>query len=584
MSNLKTGYILKEEYKIERVLGEGGFGITYLAQDLNLEQKVVIKEFFPQSISRREESSHSITPFGEGKNIFSHLIDRFMEEAKLLAKLKHPNIVRVTSLFKGNNTVYFVMEYEEGETLSNYLKRYPILKEKDIIKIIMPIIEGIKYTHSRGILHRDIAPDNIFLKKNAMPMLIDFGSARNAIANESQTLSAIAKDGYSPPEQYTENKEQTPATDVYSLGAVIFKMITGKKPLNSTQRQIEIFDGEEDIVTKELLQNKGKYSNKLIEATIKALQISQKNRFDTVDKLQVALIKEKEVKKEKIKRKTIRKKENKKEEIKTKIIKEKGLFPKNKFIPSPFSILAIIFISLLLFSSIENRELKKEKERISLEKKEERKRLELEQKRLKEKKERLALQKEEERKKFELEQKKLKEKNERLALQKEEERKRLELEQKKFREENDRLVVLQKENEMLKIDGLTYQNQPFHLMKWKEAKIYCLNLELGGYSDWRLPTRKELNKLANIKLYGTSYDNHKNWKKWFNKNKHKRNKNSRGDSFFIKKEFIENIPTYLFWVWTLEEGYNNAWIVNFSRGYDFLDYKTLFIYVLCVRE
>ena len=290
MSNrLKEGFILNNQYEILSVLGEGGFGITYLAKDLQLEHKVVIKEFFPQSISRREENTNSIIPYGEGEDNFSHFLLRFSEEAKLLAKLRHPNIVRVISFFELNDTAYFVMEYEEGETLADYLKRYPTLKEEDIIKIVMPILEGTKETHSKGVLHRDIAPDNIFLKKNGMPMLIDFGSARNAIAKESQTLSAIAKDGYSPPEQYTVNKEQTPATDIYALGAVMYRMVTGEKPPNSTQRQTDILEEKKDPVDSSLDKYKSKYSKNFIEAIRKSLNITQSKRFNSIEELQRAL-------------------------------------------------------------------------------------------------------------------------------------------------------------------------------------------------------------------------------------------------------------------------------------------------------
>ena len=135
---------------------------------------------------------------------------------------------------------------------------------------------------------------------------------------------------------------------------------------------------------------------------------------------------------------------------------------------------------------------------------------------------------------------------------------------------------------IVKIDGVMYQNEPFKEVKWEEAKSYCLNLKLGGYSDWRLPTKKELNKLANIKLYGT-WDNY--WEEWFRKNNHKKNKNSQGDSFFIRKEFIENIPTSWFWVWSVEEmDSTHAWVVLFNYGHDLWNGKNYVNYALCVRE
>ena len=234
---LPLGHILQNEYKIEQVLGAGGFGITYLARDTNLNYLVVIKEFLPQDMATRDQSRINVTPFTKDTQSYSHLLKRFSEEAQLLAKMRHPNIVKVTRFFKANNTAYFVMEYAEGETLKDYLKRNNTLKEEEILSIMMPILEGAKYVHTQGFLHRDIAPDNIYLTKNGMPILIDFGAARDAIAEESKNISSIVKEGYSSPEQYTINNKQNASSDIYALGAVFYRLITGKVPVGATYRQ-----------------------------------------------------------------------------------------------------------------------------------------------------------------------------------------------------------------------------------------------------------------------------------------------------------------------------------------------------------
>lgn len=288
---LSEDYILKEDYRIIKSLGEGGFGITYLAEDKALGSKVVIKEFLPQSIATRDQTHNTVSPYTQGDEVFTHLLRRFEEEARLLAGLRHPNIVKVTRLIGENETAYFIMDYEEGETLEEFLEHSSALTEKEILEIILPILEGTKYVHGEGVLHRDIAPDNIYLKSTGMPMLIDFGAARNAIANESQNLSAIAKDGYSPPEQYTVNSDQNPATDIYALGAVMYRMITGHKPANAAHRQTAKLENHPDPIGNLVVNYEGKYSKSLLQAVTKALNISQSKRFQSIEVFQEAISK-----------------------------------------------------------------------------------------------------------------------------------------------------------------------------------------------------------------------------------------------------------------------------------------------------
>jgi len=288
-NTLPNGYLLDDRYEIVSVLGQGGFGITYLAKSIKLEHQVVIKEFLPQNMAVRDQSHYTVTPYSQGDSLYSHLLKRFVEEARLLANLRHPNIVKVADFLEANETAYFIMDYEEGETLEDYLQEHSTLTEQDILSIMMPILEGTKYVHSKGVLHRDIAPDNIYLKTNGMPMLIDFGAARNAIAQQSQVLSAIAKDGYSPPEQYTPNTEQNASTDIYALGAVMYRMVTGNKPANAAQRQMALLNNELDPTGDIVEGYKTKYSKTLLQAIVKAIAIRQNDRFQSIEEFQRAI-------------------------------------------------------------------------------------------------------------------------------------------------------------------------------------------------------------------------------------------------------------------------------------------------------
>lgn len=288
-NTLPVGYILQNEYKIERLLGAGGFGITYLARDINLNYLVVIKEFLPQDMATRDQSHIIVTPFTKDTKSYQHLLLRFSEEAQLLANMRHPNIVKVTRFFKANNTAYFVMEYAVGETLKEYLKRNNTLSEEEILSVMMPILEGAKYVHEQGFLHRDIAPDNIYLTKNGMPILIDFGAARDAIAEESKNISSIVKEGYSSPEQYTINNLQNASSDIYALGAVFYRMITGKVPTNAPHRQTALLNDGTDPIGDIAQEYEKKNTPQFLHAVKKALNIRAVDRFASVGEFQKAL-------------------------------------------------------------------------------------------------------------------------------------------------------------------------------------------------------------------------------------------------------------------------------------------------------
>ncbi|MGA9794061.1 MAG: serine/threonine-protein kinase [Rhizomicrobium sp.] len=224
------------QYEINGVLGSGGFGITYLARDTGLDASVAIKEYLPSELAVRQEDSKVSAVSSTAEMDFKWGLERFLDEARVLAKFRHPNIVHVFQVFESNNTAYIVMEYAHGETLSEMIQRCGTLSEKQTRDIILPILDGLRRVHERGFLHRDIKPGNIILREEGGPALIDFGAARQAIETKSRSITSIVTEGYAPLEQYDPNGNQGPWTDIYALGAVAYKCLTGKTPPAATSR------------------------------------------------------------------------------------------------------------------------------------------------------------------------------------------------------------------------------------------------------------------------------------------------------------------------------------------------------------
>jgi serine/threonine protein kinase len=235
---LVAGYRL-EQYQIERILGKGGFGITYVAIDTHLGKRVAIKELLPDSIATRVEGSTVVPQTTSMEDSWAWAKERFLEEARFLAGFSHPAIVGVHRLLEANGTAYMVMDYVEGESYEARLRR--IGKEPDqasLMAVIGPIMEGIEELHAKHLLHRDIKPDNILIDKRGKPVLIDFGSARTSVG-ATMTMTSMVTHGYSPIEQYQTKGKMGPWTDIYALGAVMCRAITGEKPPVAADRVIE---------------------------------------------------------------------------------------------------------------------------------------------------------------------------------------------------------------------------------------------------------------------------------------------------------------------------------------------------------
>ena len=228
---LPTGYGL-QEYRIEKLLGVGGFGLTYLALDENLNLRVALKEYMPGELALRG-ADHSILPsssehaesFGWGKR-------RFLDESRTLASFRHPNIVRVMRFFEANGSAYMVMEFVEGAPLSDWIKPRRPLGGDALLALLRPLLDGLEVVHRSGYTHRDIKPGNIYMREDGTPVLLDFGSARM----QASELTAVVSPGYAPFEQYHTQGDQGPWSDVYALAGVLYWIITGNRPHEAAAR------------------------------------------------------------------------------------------------------------------------------------------------------------------------------------------------------------------------------------------------------------------------------------------------------------------------------------------------------------
>jgi serine/threonine protein kinase len=236
---LWPGTVLKEQYVLGRVLGHGGFGITYLGWDLNLARKIAIKEYFPAGVAARMSGNPSVFPHSKKfENEFRWGLERYLEEARTVARFQnHPFIVWVQNFFALHGTAYLILEFLEGATLEECLKSWGNLDFATAFRVMRPVMDALREVHSIGLLHRDISPDNIFVLRNGQIKVIDFGAARYALGQQSQNLSVILKHGYAPPEQYESRGSQGAWTDVYAVAATMYRCLTGEVPPSSPDRQ-----------------------------------------------------------------------------------------------------------------------------------------------------------------------------------------------------------------------------------------------------------------------------------------------------------------------------------------------------------
>ena len=269
-------------YVLERVLGQGGFGITYLARDANLDQQVAIKEYLPVDVATRRPDASVRSRTEEQSERYRWGLDRFIREARTLARFDHPNIVRVLSVFEHNNTAYMVMRFEEGENLAALLERRRTLPEDELMRIVLPILDGLELVHNAGFIHRDIKPDNIHIRADGSPVLLDFGSARHSMGH-ARTVTILVAPGYAPFEQYYSSGENQGAwTDLYSLGATCYRAISGISPMDAITRSKGILGSTQEILVPAAIIGSGRYSAGLLKAIDHALQFAEKERPQSI--------------------------------------------------------------------------------------------------------------------------------------------------------------------------------------------------------------------------------------------------------------------------------------------------------------
>ena len=275
---LRKGTRLIGRYTIEGVLGQGGFGITYLGMDELHKKKVAIKEFFPQGIVTRNieyEDTVTVTLVGEKEN-YDKGKERFLKEAQTMAMFsKDKGIVKALDFFEINNTAYIVMEYLEGVTLKQYLRENERIDAEDLVELLVPLIEALDEIHSQGLIHRDISPDNIMVLPDGRIKLMDFGAARDYTEFGEKSLSIVLKPGYAPPEQYQTHGVQGPWTDIYALCATMYKCITGENPPDAIDRLV-------DDHLKKISAFGFTVSPQIEEAIIKGMSVAAKDRYQNV--------------------------------------------------------------------------------------------------------------------------------------------------------------------------------------------------------------------------------------------------------------------------------------------------------------
>ena len=276
-SALPAGYRL-HWYELGEVLGQGGFGITYLAEDLNLKRQVALKEYFPAEYCRRE--GDRVVPFeGAKRETFDWGLRRFVDEARTLSQFEHPNIVKVHAVFEENGTGYMVMSYERGRSLQDLLEEGASLDEATLLGIVRPLLEGLAIVHDHKFIHRDIKPDNILIRADRTPALLDFGSARRALPGEDNALTVVVTPGYAPVEQYySQADEQGPWTDIYGLGATLYRAVSGKPLTNAVERSKSQLGQVQETHQGELALEQANYSQPFLRAIAHAIQFRPEDR------------------------------------------------------------------------------------------------------------------------------------------------------------------------------------------------------------------------------------------------------------------------------------------------------------------
>jgi len=274
------------EFEILALIGQGGFGIVYLAQDHALQRRVALKEYLPTALARRGPEASVLAHSSRHVESFAAGLNSFINEARLLARFDHPALIRVHRFWQARGTAYIAMPFLEGESLKAWRLRQTTAPDETWLRaLLMPLLEALELIHGAGCLHRDIAPDNIMLVADGLPVLLDFGAARRTVGEMTQTLTAVLKPGYAPLEQYAELPalRQGPWTDLYALGALLHFLITGQTPPAAVARAVQ--DGYQPLATRGL---EG-YSRALLQGTDRCLAMRAEDRPPSIAALRALL-------------------------------------------------------------------------------------------------------------------------------------------------------------------------------------------------------------------------------------------------------------------------------------------------------
>ncbi len=279
---LPTGFQL-QDYEIRKVLSSGGFSFVYLARDKD-KKTVAIKEYLPTSIALRTDGA-TVLPNTDDVALFRHGLKCFFDEGLSLAKIDHKNIVRVLNFFRANETVYMVMQYERGKSLQDYiLGQADLVPEQFIRRVFGELSNGLREVHTQKLLHLDIKPANIYIRLDGSPVLLDFGSARQALSANQAKISPSYTPGFASPEQYYDRKLLGPWSDIYSIGATMYACLTRTSPLAANQRI------KNDLLIPATKLGKDMYSKNLLEIIDKCLSLDYLERPQSVFSLQKALL------------------------------------------------------------------------------------------------------------------------------------------------------------------------------------------------------------------------------------------------------------------------------------------------------
>ena len=279
---LPAGYQL-DEYRIGRQLSLGGFSIVYLATDA-AGRIVAIKEYLPNSLALRGEGEIKPVITEEHLPAFRYGMKCFFEEGRALAKLSHPNVIRVLNFFRANDTVYMVMEYEQGRTLQEFIQRNrAVITENFVRNVFTKLLNGLREVHSHKLLHLDLKPSNIYMRNDYTPVLIDFGAARQTLASDTPMLKPMYTPGFASPEHYANRELLGPWSDIYSVGASMYACIAGAAPQAADSRM------DRDRLFPAMVRWEGQYSDQLLETIDWCLCLNHLYRPQSVFALQKAL-------------------------------------------------------------------------------------------------------------------------------------------------------------------------------------------------------------------------------------------------------------------------------------------------------